>query len=319
MSIFEHAMPALTSTQKRLPVAAGAVIVAAALWVSVNMQAEYSVVKSVPVVFEEMKEGKAFRFPIPKAMSVRIRGTGWVVARLFLSPDVKYFINLSSVTSEPVIITAREIQNHVTLPADVAVVDVKPETLMVALSDYVEKRVPVSPRLVLGFHEGYGMVGDIRVEPDSVTIGGSPDDLREVASWNTQFRKYSDVRAPIAEEIPLEELPSYSFTVPVRTVRVSVGVEPFAEKVFAGIPVTAAGVPPGREVIFIPPRLDVVVRGGIEQLAAIRDDRFSATVDYSELERDSTGYVVPALRSPERVRVIERRPQRFQFIIRKRL
>ena len=59
-------------------------------------------------------------------------------------------------------------------------------------------------------------------------IGGSPDDLREVASWSTQFRKYSDVRAPIAEELPLEELPSYSFTVPVRSVRVSVGVEPFA-------------------------------------------------------------------------------------------
>jgi hypothetical protein len=100
---------------------------------------------------------------------------------------------------------------------------------------------------------------------------------------------------------------------------VSVGVEPFAEKVFAGIPVTVNGVPAGREVIFIPPRLDVVVRGGIEQLAAIRDDRFTAKVDYAELDRDSTGFVVPALEAPEGVRVIERRPQRFQFIIRKRL
>jgi YbbR domain-containing protein len=314
LSIFVHPMSALTSTQKKLPVAAGALIAAAALWVSVNMQAEYSVVKSVPVVFEEMGEGKAFRYPIPKAMSVRIRGTGWVVARLFLSPDVKYFINLSTVTSEPVLITAKEIQNHVTLPADVAVVDVKPETLMVALSDYVEKRVPVSPRIVLDFHEGYGLVGEVRVEPDSVTIGGAPEDLRGVRSWSTQFRKHSDVRAPIAEDIPLEELPSYSFTVPLKSVRVSVGVEPFAEKVFSGIPVTVNGVPPGREVIF-----DVVVRGGIEQLAAIRDERFSASVDYSDLERDSTGYSVPALKSPERVRVIERRPQRFQFIIRKRL
>jgi YbbR domain-containing protein len=312
-------MPSLTSTQKKLPVAIGALAAAAALWVSVNMQSEYSVVKSVPVVFEEMKEGKAFRYPVPKTMSVRVKGTGWVVARLFLSPDVKYFINLSSVSAEPVMITANEIQNHVTLPAEVTVVDVKPETLVVALSDYAEKRVPVLPRIVLGFHEGYGMVGDVRVEPESVTIGGCVEDLRDVLSWNTQFRKYSDVRAPIVEDIPLEMLPTWSYSVALKSVRVGVGVEPFAEKVFPGIPVSAVGVPPGREVIFIPPRLDVVVRGGIEQLAAIRDDRFTASVDYADLERDSTGFVVPALRSPERVRVIERRPQRFQFIIRKRL
>lgn len=312
-------MSTLAGTQKRLPVALGAFLAAVALWISVNMQAEYSVVKSVPVVFEEMKEGKALRYPIPRAMSVRVRGSGWVVARLFLSPDVKFFINLGSVGADPVVITSKEIQNHVTLPPDVAVVDVKPETLLVALSDYHEKRVPVSPRIVLDFHEGYGQVGQVKVEPESVTVGGSPDDLREVHSWSTEFRKYSDIRGPIAEEIPLEDIPNFSFTVPLRSVRVSVGVEPFAEKVFPGIPVTATGVPPGREVIFIPPRLDVVVRGGIEQLAAIRDDRFSASVPWGALEWDSTGSVVPALRAPEGVRVIERRPQRFQFIIRRRL
>lgn len=311
-------MPA-AATQKRFPVAVGALLAAVALWVSVNMQAEYSVVKSVPVVFEEMKEGKAFRFPIPRTMSVRVRGSGWVVARLFLSPDVRYFINLSSVGEEPVLITAKEVLNHVSLPPDLAVVDVKPETLMVALSDYVEKRVPISPRVVLSFHEGYGQVGRMSVEPDSVTVGGSADDLGGIESWSTEFRKYHDVRAPIAEEIPLEELPSFAATVQVKSVLLTVGVEPFAEKVFPGIPLTATGVPPGREVIFIPPRLDVVARGGIEQLASISVDRFSVTVDYADLERDSTGFIVPALRSPELVRVIERRPERFQFIIRKRL
>lgn len=312
-------MSASSLSQNRFLIAVGAVAAAAALWIWVNLQGEYSIVKSVPVVFEEMREGKAFRHPIPKVMSVRIRGSGWVVARLFLSRDVKYYINLSSVGESPVTITASEALNHVTLPAGVSIVDVRPETLRVALGEYHEKRVPVSPRIVVAFREGYGQVGPVRVEPESVTVGGTLDYLEGVRSWNTEFRRYVDVRAPIAESVPLEELASWSVTLSDRTVRLAVGVEPFAERTFQGIPVTAAAVPGGREVIFIPPRLDIVVRGGIEQLAGIRADRFAAVVDFSDLLRDTTGIVVPSLNVPDGVRVIDRSPARFQFIIRKKL
>ncbi len=312
-------MPVSTISQRKFPVAIGAVIAAAALWISVNMQSEYSIVKSVPVVFEEMKDGKAFRYPIPRVMSVRVRGSGWMVARLFLSPDVKYFINLSSVSEVPAIITAKEVQNHVTLPPEITVVDIRPDTLRLALADYYEKRVPVSPRIVLGFREGYGQVGQVKVDPESVTIGGTLENLRGVQSWSTDFRRYDGVRAPIDEVVPLEGFASYDLTVPARSARVRVNVEPFAEKLFAGIPVTVTSVPPGREVILIPPRIDLVVRGGIEQLAAISADRFSASIGYSRLDQDSSGFVEPALNVPEGVRLVERKPQRFQFIIRKKL
>lgn len=304
---------------KKLPVALGAILAALIAWLSINMQGEYSIVKSVPVVFENMKEGKAFRYPIPRMMSVRLRGKGWVVAGLFFSPDFKYFINLSSVGEEPVLITGKDVHNHVTLPVDVQVVDVRPDTLRLALSDYYEKRVPVSTRLVLDFREGYGQVGPVELRPESVTVGGTQDFLKSVTSWNTTFRRYSDLRAPIDEEVPLEALPNYSVSVPEKTVRMSVNVEPFAEKLFAGIPVQVQAVPPGLEVILIPPKLDIVVRGGIEQLAALSLASFSAHIAYSGLERDSTGFVVPTLRIPDGLKAVEKKPARFQFIIRRRL
>jgi len=307
------------TSAKKLPVAIGAVLAALIAWLSVNMQGEYSILKSVPVVFEDMKEGKAFRYPIPRKISIRLRGKGWVVAGLVFSPDFKYFINLASVGEEPVIITSKDVQDHVTLPVDVQVVDVRPDTLRLALADYYEKRVPVSTRLVLEFREGYGQVGPMTVRPESVTVGGTLDFLQTVTSWNTAFRRYPDLRAPIDDEIPLETLPDFSASVPVKTVRVSVNVEPFAEKLYAGIPVEVAGVPPGLEVIFIPPKLDIVVRGGIEELAGLSSADFSADVPYSRLETDSSGFVVPTLRIPAGLRAVERKPDRFQFIIRRRL
>lgn len=308
-----------STTGKKLPVALGAILAALIAWLSVTMQAEYSLMKSVPVVFEDLKEGKAFRYPVPRVMSVRLRGKGWVVAGLFFSPDFKYYINLSSVGEEPVIITGKDLQNHVTLPADVEVVNVRPDTIRLALADYYEKRVPVSPRLVLDFREGYGQVGTVELTPESVTVGGTREFLQTVNSWNTEFRKYTDLRAPIDEEIPLEVLANYSVTIPVRTVRMRVNVEPFAEKLFAGIPVTVRGVPAGLEVILIPPKLDIVVRGGIEQLASLSVESFTAGIPFADLEKDTSGFVVPDLRVPGGVKAVEKKPGRFQFIIRRRL
>ncbi len=307
------------TNEKKLPVALGAILAALTVWLWVTMQGEYSLMKSVPVVFEDLREGKAFRYPIPKVMSVRLRGRGTVVASLFFSPDFKYFINLSSVGEEPVIITGEDLQNHLTLPPGVQVMDVRPDTLRLALADYYEKRVPVSPRIVLDFREGYGQVGAVQVRPESVTVGGTLEFLQTVNSWNTAFRTWSDLRAPVDEEVPLEALPNYSVSVPAKTVRVSVNVEPFAEKLFTGIPVDVVGVPPGLEVILIPPKLDIIVRGGIEQLAEISAGSFSADVPYTGLEADSTGFVVPNLRVPAGLKAVERNPGRFQFIIRKRL
>jgi YbbR domain-containing protein len=252
-------------------------------------------------------------------MSVRLRGQGWVIAALFISPDVRYFINLASVGRDPVTITGQEVHDHVTLPVDVQVVDVKPDTLRIALDDYYEKRVPVVPRIVLNFREGYGQVGPVRVEPDSMTIGGTLEYIAGISSWNTAFKRYTEVRVPIDEEIPLEELPSYGVTVPGKMVRIVVNVEPFAEKLFPGIPLGVTDVPAGREVIFIPPRFDLIVRGGIDQLSKLSAENFSATVSFMELEMSSTGFIVPALSVPEGVKAVDRKPARFQFIIRKRL
>lgn len=216
-------------------------------------------------------------------------------------------------------ITARDVQDHVTLPVDVQVVDVKPETLHIALDDYYEKRVPVIPRIVLNFREGYGQVGPVRTVPDSVTIGGTLEYIRDISSWSTAFRRFTEVRAPIDEVVSLEDLPSYGVSVAAKSVRMKVDVEPFAEKLFPGIPLAVTGVPAGMEVIFIPPRLDLIVRGGIEQLSALAPESFGATVSYSALERDTSGTIVPVLSIPDGVKAVGKNPERFQFIIRRRL
>ena len=309
----------MMSENRRYHIVIASVVFAALTWVSVNMRYDYTVVQHMPVVLENMKEGRALKYPVPKFVTVRFRGSGWLLTGLYFTPGLRYFIDLSSIGPESFIITGRDLLEHVKLPFAVELVDVKPETLLLATDEYVEKKIPILPRILLDFHEGYGEVGAIRLSPDSAVLGGAKEHVDHVSSWHTAYHKFGDLRSSIETDIPLEESSNFSLTVMQPTVRLMVNVQPFAEKIFSGIPVRATTLPMNREVIFVPPRVDIVVRGGIDQLAKLSNNDFDATVGYETLLQNNGGFVRPAVAGPSEVKVVTQKPDKFRFIIRKRL
>jgi hypothetical protein len=71
--------------------------------------------------------------------------------------------------------------------------------------------------------------------------------------------------------------------------------------------------------MLIPPRIEVVVRGGIDQLTIIEQMDFRAHIDFRAILADTSGSMEPQITSPEGVQVVARRPERIQYIVRTRL
>src|SRR6267378_1398927 len=291
---------------KRYHIVIASIIFAIVTWISVNLRNEYTVALRIPVILDDFRAGVALKYPVPKSVTAHFKGTGWALAGLYLSPDIKYYIDVPSLRPESFIVTGRDLMEHVKLPVTLQVVDVQPETLILALGEYKEKSVPVIPHVTLDYREGFGKVGPVRLVPESVGIGGTKNIVASIAEWPTIYRKFENVRSDIDVDLPLEQPQNYA-------------VQLFAEKTFAGIRVTATGAPAGREVVFIPSRMDIIVRGGIEQLSRISSSDFQATVDYQSLVEDSSGAATPSVTAPADVKVISRKPERLQFIIRKRM
>ncbi len=299
--------------QKRYHIIIASVVFAALAWFAVTMRDDYTVTKQIPVFIENMKEGRALKYPVPNFVNVRFKGNGWQLAGLYLAPDVKYQIDVSTVGPEDYAVTSRDLLEHIKLPVMLQPIDVKPETLLLATDDYREKIVPIGPRVLCEFRDGYGQVGATVFTPDSVRLGGSRTLLATITGWPTLFRKFDNLYTPMDVDIPLEEPGTHAITVFAQSTRMHINVQPFAEKTFAGIPIRCTGVPPSREVIFVPPKIDLIVRGGIAP------DTFQATVSYAELQRDSITMVIPRLNDVEGVQVVSRKPERFRFIIRRKL
>jgi YbbR domain-containing protein len=304
---------------KRFHIIVASILFACLAWLSVNLREDYIVVRQMPVVLENLKEGKSLKYPIPKHITVRFKGNGWLITGLYLFTDVKYYIDLSSLGSGTFAITSRDALEHIKLPFAVQIVDVTPDTLLLALDEYFEKRVPVIPRIIVNYHEGYGQVGDIQMTPDSVSIGGAKEYLEHVTAWHSTYQKFSDQRTSIDITVPLEDPDNFSLNLLQPFAHLHVTVQPFAEKTFSGISMTATMTPTNREVIFIPPKMDIIVRGGIDQLAKLTNNDFDATISYESLINNPDAVVKPSLSAPTGVKIVRRKPDLFQFIIRKRL
>lgn len=307
-------------------------------WLSVTMGEQYTLPLTVPLSIEDVPPGLAIGTPVPKTIQLRYRGDGWRLALLYFGAPSElriYFPGLPKALppqhndssglaippppAEVRILAQQNIAELAPSRAGVVLIGVTPDSMLIALEQYRERRIPVRPDVVPSFREGYGQVGAVTVAPESVTIGGAASIVARIGEWQTARTVLADLRAPVEVDVPLRGPDRIPLSLSVQGVHVSLNIQPFAEKLLTGIPVEVSGVPPGREVIFIPPRVDLTARGGIKQLGSLNAGEFHVRVPFGALVEDTTGLVEPSVSGPAEIHVVSRKPDRLQYIIRKRL
>ena len=288
-------------------------------WISVTMREDYETTVTTPFVLKEIPAGLAVETPLPRTIQLRFRGEGWRLAGVLLAHAPRLVFSATTLPAGHKPLTFNDFADRISLAPGVRLLDAKPDSLQIELGPAVRKRVPVVLDCLAGFREGYGQVGTTSVEPDSVTLTGAEAVLRTIDSWKTERRVFENIRGSVDAEVPLTSAAPYEIAFSVPAVRIAISVEPFAEKIITGLPVQVSAVPSNREVILIPPRIEIVVRAGIRQLSALSVGDFRAVTEYAGIAADSTGAVDTDVSCPQGVQLVTKRPEHLQYIVRKRL
>jgi YbbR domain-containing protein len=305
--------------KRRAHIIIATALFAVIVWVSVNLREQFQTTVSAPLLIENLPAGRSIQTPLPKSLQLKFRGSGWRLATLLLRTEVQCVLDLNAVPQNQHVITLRNISERLNVPVDIQPFDMKPESLFVEMDTYREKLVPVVLDTALSFRDGYGQVGSATVVPESVTVGGAEGVLRNIRSWRTARHRFDGLKSSVTAEVPLADTGSYLLAFSPPNVRVHITVQPFAEKPFPGVPVEVLSAPPGRDVILIPPKIEVVVRGGIEELTGLALRDFRATVDYRHLVNDSSGFTDVEIVAPGGVQIVSRKPEKLQYVLRRRL
>ena len=302
---------------KNLHIVIFSTLFAIALWFSINMGYEYQTAVSLPLVLENVKPNRSLAKPVPPTINIKVRASGWQLLGLYFVPDARYVLDISDISSRFSFLTNKDLLERLKLPEGIRTIDIKPDTVLVVLDEKVKKTVPVEPVVTMTFREGYGVVGDLKSIPDSVTLTGAQSLLDKIDRWETDQLVFSNLKSDVNVRVGVSDSMSFGITPFPAAVAVQIDVQPIAEKTFKGIPVEVNQVQGNRLVVLIPPKIDIIVRGGIEQVAAVEQKDFSSYVDYKSILLDTTGSITPVVTTPKDIKIVRQDPERLQYVVRK--
>jgi len=284
------------------------------LWIYLNLSYSYSINIDVPVQVDYSKS-QAVSDQLPAELEVTVNGKGWDLMNILMFKKLTYRLDLSKFKQESKIITSQSINERLDLPTSVSVVKITPEEIDINLDKYSEKYVRIRSNLIVKTKENYKLIGVPVFSPDSVKIIGANSVLNKIKFIPTEIKTLDEVNSNMSGLINLKDTLGNLIKLETKSIRYSFNVELAADKNFEGIEILVNNIPENKEVLLIPPKADLSLKGGVEQLSKINTSEIKMFIDFSKLEEDTLGYFVPEIQLPVEANIINITPPKFQYII----
>jgi len=256
---------------------------------------------------------------IPLNLEVKVKGKGWSLLRLFTSLKLEFNYDLNYTNNMRYVIDVKQFLNeNVGLGQNLSITYVNPDTLYVQLGKYEEKYFKILPNINVLCSQGYQTVGVPVIEPDSIKVGGSALILSKLNNIFTSEITYSGVNANINDIVRISDSLSNILRFFREEVGVHIKVELAAEKELQKVELKIPDLPQDYDVLLIPQNINIELKGGVKQLSEIDNNKILAIIDYKTILADTTGAVVPRFVLPEGMKVISYKPDKIQYVIKKK-
>ncbi len=292
-SLFNRLLKSLGFSGRDWAVLLLALLLAFSTWLIHNLSLRYSDYLTVPLVAQCSIEGHS-EFSSDQCMvNARCRTTGYNMIRhnLFGKRRVR------TVEFEPEImrhqkddiyyVTASDLQeySHLIYGDDVTVEYFGSDTLFYTFPSVDFRKVPIHPVYSISYRNQYTGVGDLKVEPDSVTIYGELNLLDNVDRVYTKPLKRSDLNTDIHGVVGLEPVSKIRFS--TDEVAYSLEVARYVE-IRTEIKVGSRNVPSDKEMLLLPSKVQVSLKCRFP-LSGDPAESFELYVDYDDLTRTVSG------------------------------
>lgn len=282
-----------------------------------NLNNQFQTEVGIQVKIEHLDNNQAIAAPLPQNVYAKIRGTGWQIFSASLSPSLIFSIDINDFHKRGWIKTARELKDHSNLPTGIEIIEVSPEKIELRLEEKISRNIPIRPVFDIVYRDGFGMVGNVTVEPESVTLIGARSLVNSLKDWKTTPLRLTDVNTPVSINGDLVDTLIVEIERSTRTALVRFDVQPIAERTISDIPIEISQVPENKHVVLIPPKISIIIRSGVNSIAGLSEQNFHASVDYRSILLDTSGLVRPMVNGPMHVKIVQQNPDAIQYVLRK--
>lgn len=303
--------------EKKLPIFFFSIIFACIVWVSVNLGNDFQTSIDVPVTIENIPPAKAVATILPEKVRLKIQGTGWQLLNAMISPNIRYTLDFGKLSFYDTLFTHKNLSERISLPHTIRIFETFPETVVVRLDTRITKTVPIQPVVNVSYRTGFDIVGKMSVIPETITISGARSLLNSITTWRTAPVSLKDVNAPTQINVELLDTLQLEIDKPQMVATVKFDVQPIAEKTINDIPIDVVQAPINKNILLIPPKVSIIIRSGVNAISSLSTQDFHASIDYTSILLDTSGFIQPSITGPTNVRIVQLEPEKIQYVLRK--
>jgi YbbR domain-containing protein len=285
------------------------------LWVFVSFSGEYSIILNIPVEVSNIPETHSISLISANDVSLRLKGQGWQLVQHTLGRDPKFLIASPNQTGENEISVRNALELNSWLATSLQLTEINPEKINIGLEKRKTKKVEIIPVVSLTFKPGYGLVSQVKIEPDSVEITGPESIIDEIEIINTKSKGLSNLESETSFSLQLEKRKFVEIS--DNECKIIVDVQKIVDKNFDDLFVQTKNIPSRYELMLAPQKISLTLRGGISQLSKMKNEDLNIFVNFEQAINDTVGSVEPVIEIPEFTSLIDIKPNRLEYIIKK--
>ncbi len=283
------------------------------LWVYVSLSNVFVTTIKVPINITDLPKNYSLGNSSVAEVFIQVKGKGWDLAKLMLEPEVNFDISAHRRIGHRKNDLSDLIQANTWLTSSFQVLEISPAQIEYDIEKVGSKTVKLIKNFKLEFKPGYGPSSRIKVDPEMVEISGPANLLHNTDSIKTEYKEILDVSDNLKFNLKIE--PPEGITASVNTCTIELEVQKIVDKTFENIVVETRNVPPSKDLILFPGKINVVLRGGINKLGRLTNDSIKAYVDYWSALREEKGTIEPIIELPQFTTHVSTIPNKLEYII----
>ena len=296
-------------------------LIAALFWFLLVLTKDYSSSLNVSVVYYNFPSGLVQVNRLPDKFMLNIKASGYDLMSLDeydegnkLNVDVTTLAGTEpGIKKIPSLALVKDIIQQ--LGSEVAIISIRPDTLIFDLSRSASVKLPVKATINITFDKQYDSVSAPKLKPDSVMVILPVSFVGAIDHIETEPISAESLHTSLSKKVRL--ISPEGVTLNTTEAEFSMEVEKFTEGTVQ-VPVRLVQVPQDLTVKIYPDVVLVKYLVSLSQFSQIKPEMFTVTVDASQASSVSGDKLqVEITAAPKSVRSVSCQPQQVDFILKK--
>ena len=306
--------------RKRILLFSVFLLISATIWFLNALSKNYTDVLEYPLVYADFPENKVSVGELPGHLDLEINAHGYALLRykMFRKPvpisfDVsEYKLNTRQNGSSTYILT-RYLKDQIAnqLPAELQLLQIKPDTLFFHFAEEVTRKVRIQPDFSFTIDKQFTIKDGIVLTPDSVEVTGPDLILDTLSSVRTEHLDLGELTRNYSDRVRLSQ--NHDLTYDVSRVNCTIDLERFTE-LQVRVPIEVLNLPDSIMLQTFPSVIKLNCKVGLSKYERIEEYPFRAVVDYNKIEEGGKVLNVNILNLPDFLLGYEYAPKSVEFL-----